>query len=99
MNKFFLLGLLITIYAYPQGNISRAEFETSRNDHIAKVIFTIGAFNPSEHKIVGLDPNNHFTDFRIDGNYPLGTDWNLPTREIQEMRIVFDGININVPKY
>ena len=99
MKKIFLLGILTTVYAFPQSNIGTAEFETSRYGHSVKLVFTIGDFDPSAHKIVGLNPCKNSTAVRIDNKYPLGTDCTLPTREIKKMSIIFDGINIEVLRY
>jgi hypothetical protein len=94
---YFIL-LIVSVDAYTQDRTGTVEFSTSRDGHTATIIFSVGKFNPSTHIIVGMDPCEDYSEVKIDGRYPLGTDCTFPEYEIQSMRLNYDGVIIEIPK-
>jgi hypothetical protein len=98
IKSTILLALLISANTFSQDRTGAAEFRASRAGHTAKVVFKVSTFEPSSHKIEGLNPCNDFRAVRIDGRQPLGAGiCHLPGREIRSMKIYFDKDEIEIP--
>jgi hypothetical protein len=93
-----MIWLLISVEAFGQNRIGDSEFSASREGHSAKVVFTVGLFDPSAHKVEGLSPCDDPGLVKIDGRQPLGARiCHLPKREIRAMRLTFDKTEIDIP--
>ena len=93
-THLLLFALLLgsaSVSAVPAKNTF--QFVTKKGKHTAKITFTTKSFNRSEHRI-----DQTGKCLRIDGREPLGTDCNVPSVEIESLRLTFDGKEIGVPK-
>ena len=95
-----LFFFTVAIAGFGQNRTGNFEMSTKREGHTATISFTVVKFDFSEHEIVGLDTcHNNFRAVKIDGKSPLGTSFcDMPDEEIQAMKLVFDGKEIDFPK-
>ena len=73
-----LLAFFISTSSFSQNRTGTVEFSTSRNGHTAKIIFSVGAFASSSHKIIGINPCDDYKSVFIfmdggdgSGNYQV----------------------------
>lgn len=95
---WIVIATFISVPSYSQSGTGTIEFSDKRMGHTASVIFTIKKFDLLLHRISGLDPCDDFRKVRIDGRFPMGPGiCDMPDREIQSMRLIFDGRKIDIP--
>ena len=86
----------------------QARFSAVKGSHRVTLDIATRAFSASAHRISYASPqylaSHHYYPpdvrvvLRIDGRTPLGTDGDLPKREIVRMAAVLDGVPIEVPR-
>ena len=104
MKRFFAASLLVlwcAVCAHAQGaragKVGMFRFEDKREGHASRLVFRVGAFEPSKHRIT-FGKRLDLPVLEVDGRTALGVDGDNPRTEIKSFEFYFDGRRVAVPR-